>query len=218
MWHLVESIGGSPIALSRGGEAAKPTAVDEGALGEQSGRGTRARLEASHNVRRVFDKMGTMGINVVGCSPQDIVAGARSNHALGVVWAITLRAMHDEGNAKGYSLLRWAAVHGDAEDDAVDLDEDPVFLEELLSPTSAATKPTPREEEDNEEEEEVTPRLSEPASPTITIRNLDTGLVLKVTPRTLHCSSGLIGDDNTINRHHDTLNVWNSDQAVPTEF
>lgn len=212
LWHLVETIGGKPIALTKSGEEARPSAIDEMALSEESARGTRARMEALHNVRRVFDKMAQMGINVVGCSAQDVVAGARSLHALGVVWAITLRAMQTSHNSKGYSLLRWAALECRADDDAADLEEDPVFLEEVVNGTAQRLPhlDIPSKAKDMPDDA--------PPSPTIAIRNLDTGVVLKVTPRTLHCSSGIVGDVDTTDRHRRTLNIWNADNEVPTEL
>lgn len=222
LWHLVETLkGGAPIAEGKHGNPAKPSRIDEVALTEQSGRGTRARMEASHNVSRVFSKMSQMGINVVGCSARDVVAGARSSHALGVVWAITLRAMHDDGNEKGYSLLRWAAVEAKAEDDAADLEGDPVFFQEQLVEEAKHHEPHTLEEEAKDSRERARDEEDandDPRSPTITIRDLDTGRVLMLTPRTIHCSNGIVGDSDTTNRHRSTLTLWNADNQVTTEL
>lgn len=212
LWYLVETLrGGRPIAVGKNGEPAKPSKIDQVALAEQSGRGTRARMEASHNVSRVFSKMSQMGINVVGCSARDVVAGARPSHALGVVWAITLRAMHDEGNDKGHSLLRWAALQAQADDDAADLHGDPVFFREEDKAASSPLEGDATKAKDGIEGEE-------PRSPTITIRNLDTGKVLMLTPNTIHTASGIVGDSDTTNRHRSTLTLWNAHNEVTTEL
>ena len=149
LWLLVETLdGGKPVALTRKGVAARPSKILAESMSEQSGKGTKARAEASHNVQRVLQKMKEMGL-YVGVAARDIVDGEKPKEVLSVVYAITRRAMQLEGNAKKMSVLRWAATRaagitdeqdlvselagavkeGDEEEDEID-DED---MEELLN-------------------------------------------------------------------------------------
>ncbi|KAJ8606917.1 hypothetical protein CTAYLR_008622 [Chrysophaeum taylorii] len=198
LWRLVETVkGGFPIAVKSNGRPAAPSAIEEATLSETTPRGTRAFMEATHNVQRVFDKMREMGIRAVGCAARDVVAGAAPQHALGVVWKITLRCMQDDGNAKGYSLLGWAAHEARAVEEEGEVEEDEALVNEV---TGLA------DEEEDEEEEEDAP---------ISIRDLDTGTVVHLTPSTLHCNSGIVGD---VAAHRRTLTLWNRDNPVPTEL